>query len=63
MSSETQKSEKGPGIGARLLAVLVLGLAAWILLKIFIGIIAGVFWVVVTIVAVVAVIWAWRTLT
>ena len=60
MSSET---ERGPGLGARLLAILILGIAVWILLKIVIGIIAGVFWAVVAVAAVIAVIWAWRTLT
>jgi hypothetical protein len=60
MSSET---DRGPGLGARLLAVLILGIAAWILLKIVVGIIAGVFWAVVAVAAVIAVIWAWRTIT
>jgi hypothetical protein len=60
MSSET---ERGPGLGARLLAILILGIAVWILLKIVIGIIAGIFWTVVAVLAVIAVFWAWRTLT
>ncbi len=60
MSSE---SERGSSIGARLIAIVVLGVAAWVLLKIVIGIIAGVAWAVVAVLAVIAVIWAWRTIT
>jgi uncharacterized membrane protein len=61
MSSETERT--GPSFGARILAVIVLGVAAWIVLKIVIGIIAGVFWAILAVMAVIAVIWAWRTLT
>lgn len=60
MSSE---SKRGSSIGARLIAIVVLGVAAWVLLKIVIGIIAGVAWAVVAVLAVIAVIWAWRTIT
>ncbi len=48
--------------GARLLAVVVLAVAAWILLKVVIGIVTAVAWTVAVIVAIVAVIWAVRVL-
>jgi hypothetical protein len=51
-----------PSIGARVLAVLVLAVAAWFLLKVVIGVIAGVAWFVAVVLAVVAVVWATRTL-
>jgi protein-S-isoprenylcysteine O-methyltransferase Ste14 len=62
MSSDTDSGGKS-GLGARLLAVIILGVAAWILIKIVVGIIAGVFWAILAVLAVIAVIWAWRTLT
>jgi hypothetical protein len=46
----------------RVLAALVLALAAWFLLKVVIGIVAGIAWFVAVIVAIVAVVWAARTL-
>ena len=45
-------------IGGKLLAVAILLVAGWILLKIVIGVVTFVAWVVVGILAVVAVIWA-----
>jgi hypothetical protein len=51
-----------PSILKRLLALVVLAVAAWILLKFVIGIIAGLATAIVIILAVVAVIWALRTL-
>jgi hypothetical protein len=48
--------------GMRVLAALVLALAAWFLLKVIIGFVAGVATLVAVIVAVVAVVWAARTL-
>jgi hypothetical protein len=51
-----------PSIGARVLAVLVLAVAAWFLLKVVIGVIAGVAWLVAVVLAIVAVVWAMRTL-
>jgi len=60
MSSETES--RGSGIGAKVLAVLVLVFVGWIVVKLVIGIIAGVFWAILAILAVLAVIWAFRTL-
>jgi hypothetical protein len=48
--------------GRTALAALILVVAAWILLKIVIGIVAALFIPIVAILAVVAVIWAYRTL-
>lgn len=49
--------------GARLLAVLILAVGAWVLLKVVIGVVVAVAWTVAAIVAVIAVIWAVRVLT
>jgi hypothetical protein len=57
-----ENEKTGPSFGARVVAAVVLALAAWILFKVVIGVVAAVAWFVVAIVAVVAVIWAVRTL-
>ena len=59
---EEKTSRSGSSFGMRIVAALVLALAAWFLLKVVIGIIAGVAWFVAIVVAVVAVVWAARTL-
>jgi hypothetical protein len=56
------EEKTGPSFMMRVVAALVLALAAWFLLKVVIGIIAGVAWVVVVVVALIAVAWAARTL-
>jgi hypothetical protein len=56
------EEKTGPSFGARILAAIVLAFAAWILFKVIIGIVAGVAYFLVVIVAVIAVIWAVRTL-
>ena len=57
------KSEKaGPSIRLRLIALVVLLIGAWILLKVVIGIVAGLAWFIVIIGALLAVLWAWSTL-
>lgn len=53
----------GPSLAARALAVIVLLLGAWILLRVVIGLVAGIAWIVMIVLAIVAVVWAWRTLT
>ena len=57
---ETEKA--GPSLVMRAVAVLVLLVAAWILLKVVIGIVAGIAWFVVIIAALLAMLWAWSTL-
>ncbi len=49
--------------GRKLLAVGVLLIAAWILLKVVIGVVAGIAWIVVIVLAVVAIIWALNVLS
>ena len=51
-----------PSLLKRLLALVVLVIAAWILLKFVIGLIAGLATVIVIVLAIVAVIWAINTL-
>ena len=53
----------GPSLARRALAVVILAVAAWLLLKIVIGIIASVAWIVVAVIAVVGILWAINTLT
>ena len=57
---ENEKS--GPSFGARILAAVVLAIAAWILITVIIGAVAAIAWFVVVIVAIIAVVWAVRTL-
>jgi hypothetical protein len=49
-------------LGKRAIAVLILLIAAWVLIKAVIGIAVAVFWVVLVVAAIVAVIWAIRVL-
>ncbi|HEV7495873.1 hypothetical protein [Baekduia sp.] len=51
-----------PSILKRLLALVVLAIAAWILLKFVIGLIAGLATIIVIVLCVVAVVWALRVL-
>ena len=48
--------------GRKLLAIAVLLVAAWVLFKLVIGVVAAVAWVAVAVLAVVAVVWALRVL-
>jgi hypothetical protein len=57
-----ENEKTGPSFGARIIAAIVLAFAAWILFKVVIGIVAGVAWFLVVVVAVIAVVWAVRTL-
>jgi hypothetical protein len=54
--------ETAGDLGRRALAILVLVIAAWILLKIVIGIVAGLATIIVAVLAVVAIVWAIRSL-
>jgi hypothetical protein len=51
-------SESLSNIGGKALALVILVVAGWILLKVVIGIATFVFWTVFAVVAVIAVIWA-----
>lgn len=55
MSSDTRS---GPSFTVRAIAVVVLLVAAWILLKAVIGLVSALLWPVLAIIAVIAVIWA-----
>ncbi|MEJ7773149.1 MAG: hypothetical protein WKF51_14710 [Geodermatophilaceae bacterium] len=52
------ETESKTSIGARVLALLVLAVAAWVLFKIVIGTVVAIAWTAAAIVAVIAVIWA-----
>ena len=56
------EEKTGPSFGARIIAAIVIAFAAWILFKVIIGIVAGIAYFLVIVVAVIAVIWAVRTL-
>ncbi len=56
-------AESKPSWGARLLAVVILAVGAWVLFKVVIGTVVVIAWAVAGIVALIAVIWAVRTLT
>jgi hypothetical protein len=45
-------------IAQRVIALVVLAIAAWFLLKVVIGVVAGVAWFVAVVIAIFAVIWA-----
>ena len=55
-------SSSGSSFGKRAIAVLILLIAAWILIKAVIGIAVAVFWVVLVVAAIVALVWAIRVL-
>jgi hypothetical protein len=48
--------------GRKLLAILVLLLAAWVLFKLVLGFVAAVAWILVVVLAIAAVVWAVRVL-
>jgi len=62
MAQAPQSESAGRSLGKTAIAVLVLLIAAWIVIKIIVGIVASLFFPILAIVAVVALIWAWRTL-
>ena len=55
-------TESSASLGKRALAILILAVAGWILLKFVINLIAGVATLIVVVAAVFAVLWAIRTL-
>lgn len=48
--------------GKKLLAIVVLLVAAWVLFKLVLGVVTAVAWIVVAVLAVVAIVWAIRVL-
>ena len=57
-----EDAPRSSGLLTKAFAALVLLVAAWILLKIVIGFVSAIFWTVLTVIAVLAVIWAVLTL-
>ena len=53
-----QAQDARPSILTRLLALVVLVVAAWVLLKVVIGIVAGVSTLIVVVLAIVGIVWA-----
>jgi hypothetical protein len=51
-------SEALSNLGTKLLAIVILLVAGWILLKVVIGVVTAVAWVVIAVLAVFAIIWA-----
>jgi hypothetical protein len=62
MSTSTPTTRSGSSLGKRALAVLVLLVAAWLLLKVVIGFVTAIATTLAVVVAVIAVIWAIRIL-
>lgn len=60
--SQTEPEARAGGFGKHVLAVLVLLLAAWIVVKLVIGIVTALFVPILVIAAIVALVWAWRVL-
>ena len=57
-----EQEKTGPSFGARIVAALVLVIAAYFLFKVIIGIVAGIAFFLAVVVAIIAVLWAVRTL-
>ena len=58
-----ENTKQGSSFGMKIVAILILAVAAWVLLKIVIGLITSVAWIIVTVLALGGVLWAWRTLS
>lgn len=55
-----EERSRTASLGTKLLAIVILAVAAWIVLKVIIGLIAGVAWAIAAVILVVAVLWALR---
>ena len=53
-----ENTESGSSLFGKAIAAIVLLIAGWILIKIVIGVVSALFWTVLTVIAVVAVLWA-----
>jgi fatty acid desaturase len=62
MEGTPNTESRGSSLLMKALAVAVLLVVAWIAIKVIIGIVSSIFWIVLAIVVVVAVIWAVATL-
>lgn len=57
-----QEEKSGSGIGLKLIALVAVLVCAWILLKVVIGIVTTVAWIVVVVGAIFGLLWAWSVL-
>jgi hypothetical protein len=57
-----EEATHGSGLGMKAIALVALLIGAWILFKVVIGVVTAVAWVVVLVLAVVAVLWAMSVL-
>jgi hypothetical protein len=55
-------AERATDLGKKAVALVVLLLAAWVLFKVVIGVVAAVAWIAVVVIAIMAVVWALRVL-
>jgi hypothetical protein len=60
--SSGMKESSGRSLGRTAIAALILLVAAWILVKVVVGIVAALFFPIVAILAIVALVWAYRVL-
>jgi hypothetical protein len=58
----TSKSS-GSSLGSKAVALLVLLIAAWIVFQLIKGFVIAVFWIGIVVFGLIAVLWAWRTLS
>ncbi len=56
------EARSSSSLASKGIAAIVLLIAAWILLKVVIGFVSAIFWTVLTIAAILAVVWAFLTL-
>jgi hypothetical protein len=53
-----EQEARGPSLVTRLIALVVLVIAAWILLKVVIGVLAGLSTLIVVVLAIIGIVWA-----
>jgi hypothetical protein len=58
-----EKEKTGSSLVSKAIAVVILAVAAWIVLKVILSVIAGIAWIVAAVVIVVGVLWAFNTLS
>jgi hypothetical protein len=58
----TSKSS-GSSLGSKAVALLILLVAAWIVFQLIKGFVIAVFWIGIVVFGLIAVLWAWRTLS
>jgi hypothetical protein len=56
-------NSSGSSLGSKAVALLVLLIAAWIVFQLIKGFVIAVFWIGIVVFGLIAVLWAWRTLS